>query len=121
MRTTLSIDEDLLLRLKKAAHRSGLPLQQVVNSALRRGLDLLENERLRHPHRCPTFSMGSPSRGLDLDKALDIAVALDGDEPAREPEFGASASTTGAAVGDRLRREPDDRRSSGSAGDRRRL
>lgn len=38
MRTTLTIDDDLMARLKDEAHRRRLPFRQVVNAALRRAL-----------------------------------------------------------------------------------
>ena len=38
MRTTLTIDDDLLAALKKIAHDSGKPFKQVVNATLRNGL-----------------------------------------------------------------------------------
>ena len=38
MRTTLTIDDDLLAALKKIAHDSGKPFKYVVNAALRNGL-----------------------------------------------------------------------------------
>lgn len=38
MRTTLTIDDDLMARLQDEAHRRRLPFRQVVNAALRRAL-----------------------------------------------------------------------------------
>ena len=38
MRTTLTIDDDLLAALKKIAHDSGKPFKHVVNAALRNAL-----------------------------------------------------------------------------------
>lgn len=38
MRTTLTIDDDVMARLQDEAHRRRLPFRQVVNAALRRGL-----------------------------------------------------------------------------------
>lgn len=38
MRTTLTLDDDLMARLKEEAHRRSLPFRDVVNAALRRGL-----------------------------------------------------------------------------------
>ncbi|MEW6435074.1 MAG: ribbon-helix-helix protein, CopG family [Myxococcota bacterium] len=38
MRTTLTLDDDLMERLKEEAHRRRIPFRDVVNEALRRGL-----------------------------------------------------------------------------------
>lgn len=38
MRTTLTVDDDLMARLKEEAHRRRVPFRDVVNEALRRGL-----------------------------------------------------------------------------------
>lgn len=38
MRTTLTLDDDLMARLKEEAHRRRVPFRDVVNEALRRGL-----------------------------------------------------------------------------------
>ncbi len=38
MRTTLTIDDDLMARLKAEAHRLRVPLREVVNATLRRAL-----------------------------------------------------------------------------------
>lgn len=38
MRTTLTIDDDLMARLQDEAHRRRVPFRQVVNAALRRAL-----------------------------------------------------------------------------------
>jgi hypothetical protein len=39
MRTTLTIDDDLMLRLKEEAHRRRLPFRDVVNAALRKSFE----------------------------------------------------------------------------------
>jgi len=38
VRTTLTIDDDLMARLKEEAHRRKVPFRDVVNAALRRAL-----------------------------------------------------------------------------------
>jgi hypothetical protein len=88
VRTTLTIDDDLLNELKEVAHREGLPLKQLVNRALRRGLRALDESVAGKPYRCPTFSMGVAAPGtVDLDKALSIAAELEDEETARKLEL----------------------------------
>jgi len=38
MRTTLTLDDDVAVKLRELAHRRRLPFKEVVNSVLRRGL-----------------------------------------------------------------------------------
>jgi hypothetical protein len=83
MRTTLTIDDRLFAELKERAHREGVPLKQVVNQALRRGLEAPVGSSKRKPYRVRAHSMG---RALvpSLDKSLAIAAALEDDEIARK-------------------------------------
>ncbi len=83
MRTTLTIDDDLLAELKKLAHREGLPLKHVIHRALRAGLQSFRAPPRRRPYRATTHSMGQ-ARVPDLDKALQVAAALEDDEIARK-------------------------------------
>lgn len=76
MRTTLTIEDQLLAALKDAAHQSGKPFKQVVNEVMRKGL--LANDRPAvRPYRMKPASMGSVGAGLNLDKALELADALE--------------------------------------------
>lgn len=75
MRTTLTLEEDLASRLKDLAHERGVSFKQVVNEAIRKGLD---DERPRQTFKLPTFDMGKPL--VDLTKATQLADALDDEE-----------------------------------------
>jgi hypothetical protein len=83
MRTTLVIDDYLMRELKEKAHRTGKPLKALVNEALRRGLSELDAPSQKKPYRGRTYSMGYPPR-LNLDKALEIAAALEDEEVVRK-------------------------------------
>ncbi|MEB3322883.1 MAG: hypothetical protein VKI81_08665 [Synechococcaceae cyanobacterium] len=72
MRTTLTIDDLLLRRLRQKAAASGQSFKQVVNDTLRAGLDTSPPVR-REPYRCPTFSIGAVAAGFDLSKANRLA------------------------------------------------
>lgn len=83
MRTTLTIDDQLLAELMDRAHRQNLPLKRVVNDVLRRGLEAEASAPPRKPYRARTFAMGKalvPS----LDKSLAIATVLEDEEVARK-------------------------------------
>lgn len=83
MRTTLTIDDDIMKALKQKAHDSGLPVKAVVNMALREGLNEMGKPKRLKPYKCKTFSLGYPPRA-DLDRALEVAERLESEEIARK-------------------------------------
>jgi len=83
MRTTITIDDDLMDRLKREARRARLSFKAAVNPALRLGLDRLQPPARRRTFRQRTFRMGYPP-GRPLDKALQLAALLEDEEVARE-------------------------------------
>ncbi len=72
MRTTLTLDDDVAVRLERL-RRNGRTLKEVVNEALRAGLDALEKRR---PAARKTYTMP-----MDLGELLvpldDISEVLD--------------------------------------------
>lgn len=86
MRTTLTIDERLARDLKEIAHRSGKPFKQVVNETLHAGLSAKKAPKARR-YRLKPESLGQPLPGIDLDKALQLADALEDVEIARKLEM----------------------------------
>jgi hypothetical protein len=87
MRTTLTIDERLARHLKEIARRSGKPLKQVVNETLRAGLSAQKAPARVSRYRLKPSSLGQPLPGIDLDKALKVADALEDVEIARKLEM----------------------------------
>jgi hypothetical protein len=85
MRTTLTIDDQLIAALKEAAIRSGKPFKQVANEALRAGLRELSRPAPR-PYRLQPASMGQAHVGIDVDKALHLAAALEDEAISRKLE-----------------------------------
>ena len=83
MRTTLTIDDYIMRQLKELAHRTGQPLKKVVNDTLRAGLENRRKPGRNRKYRCKTFAMGFPPR-MNLDKALEIASALEDNEISRK-------------------------------------
>lgn len=83
MRTTLTIDDQIMAELKERAHRENVPLKQVVNQVLRRGLQAGGPRHPRKPFRAKTFAMGQPLVP-SLDKSLALAAALEDEEIARK-------------------------------------
>jgi hypothetical protein len=87
VRTTLTIDERLARELKEIAHRSGRPFKQVVNETLQAGLGARKAPRKARRYRLAPASLGQPLPGIDLDKALQLADALEDAEIARKLEL----------------------------------
>lgn len=84
MRTTLTIDDQLAELLKEAAYRSGKSFKQVVNDTLRAGLDKQDTPPKVKPYRVKAVSLGGVRPGIDLDKALQLADALEDAEILRK-------------------------------------
>ena len=85
MRTTLTLDDDLALKLKEKAHKSGKPFKVVVNMAIREGL---RRPAVRpKPYRVKPVALGGVQPGVDLDRALRLAEALEDEAIARKLEL----------------------------------
>lgn len=78
MRTTVTLDPDVEMLLKDAAHRSGKPFKATLNDAIRAGLRPPARTAMPAPE-WPTFDMG-PSV-IDLTKAMALADELDDQRP----------------------------------------
>jgi hypothetical protein len=86
MRTTLTLDEDVAAELKRLARKTGRPLKELVNDALRVGLHSRRAPAGR-PYRLEPVSLGGVRAGVDLDRALRLADALDDEALARKLEL----------------------------------
>jgi hypothetical protein len=86
MRTTLTLDEDVAAELKRLARKTGRPLKELVNDALRVGLHARRAPTGR-PYRLEPVSLGGVRAGVDLDRALRLADALDDEALARKLEL----------------------------------
>ncbi|MFN0313820.1 MAG: hypothetical protein ACKVQA_02105 [Burkholderiales bacterium] len=86
MRTTLTLDDRIAKALKTLAHRSGKPFKQVVNETLQTGLAANETPKPR-PYKLKPVALGGVLPGIDIDKALRLAAALEDEEIARELEL----------------------------------
>jgi hypothetical protein len=83
MRTTVRIDDDLLLELKERSRQENLSFAKLINSLLRRGLSASEQDRQpKGRYRERAVSMGKPA--IDLDRALGVASGLEDEEILRK-------------------------------------
>ena len=76
MRTTLSLNDSLLNELKAIAHETGKPFKQIVNETLAVGLQYRNRPQAR-VYRLQPANLGKLHPGVNLDKALQLADALE--------------------------------------------
>jgi hypothetical protein len=76
MRTTLTLDDDNAVRLERLRKERDASLKDVVNEAIRRGLNAM-NERLpaREPFRTGVYDPGKPY--IQVDNIGDVLEVLD--------------------------------------------
>ena len=84
MRTTVSIDPDLAAKLQRVARERGISFKEALNTMLRAGM--AEGTGTARPYRLPARRLGLRP-GIDLDKALHLAAALEDDETIRTLEL----------------------------------
>ena len=77
MRTTVNLDEDLASVLKKAARRGDRSFTAVVNETLRAGLTKRGGQPRPRRYHLEPASLGGAVLGVDLDRALRLADALE--------------------------------------------
>ena len=83
MRTTVTLDPDVAAKLKAVARARGISFKQALNQAVRAGLGGPRRSGRRFEQS--THPMGLRP-GVDLDKALKLASALEDEEIARKLE-----------------------------------
>jgi Ribbon-helix-helix protein, copG family len=84
MRTTVTLDADVAAKLKAVARQRGISFKEALNQAVRAGLG---SRRRAVPLPSPyTQAMGLRA-GIDLDRALRLAAALEDEESARKLEM----------------------------------
>ncbi len=72
-RTTLIIDDAVMQRLRRLAHKEGRRLSELVNSLLVEGLQR-RTEAPRHDFTLPAHSMGKPKVNLGDRNALEALM-----------------------------------------------
>ncbi|MBS1799804.1 MAG: hypothetical protein JSS95_08270 [Acidobacteria bacterium] len=77
MRTTLTLDDDVVLLLRKEIRRSGEPFKQAVNRCLRAALSSSTGKATAKPFKVIPIDLQLPE-GINLDKTSAILEALEG-------------------------------------------
>jgi hypothetical protein len=84
MRTTLTLDDDNAVRLERLRKERDLSLKEVVNDAIRRGLDALSQPSPpRKPFRTTTIDGGEPVFKSPTE-LKDLIARLDEEEQLRK-------------------------------------
>ncbi len=83
MRTTVTLDDDVVASLERIQQERRVSFKEAINSTLRVGL---AGEREARPYRLPTYRMGVRP-GIDLDRALQLDAALEDEETLRQLEL----------------------------------
>jgi hypothetical protein len=74
MRTTVTLDPDVAAKLKEVARERGISFKEALNGTLRAGF--AAGGRGGQPYQVPSRRLGLRP-GVDLDKALRLAAALE--------------------------------------------
>jgi hypothetical protein len=78
VRTTLSLDDDVAVRLKAEVRRSGKSFKEVVNDGLRLALSQRPDKSPDPPFEIHARDLGPLRPGLRLDNIGDLIEAADG-------------------------------------------
>lgn len=79
MRTTLTLDDDVLDKARAVAAKLNLPFRRVVNEALRTGLQAVEEPPRTRPYRTRPHRMGLKA-GRNLDNIQALLSQIEGED-----------------------------------------
>jgi len=79
LRTTLSIDDDVLEKAKSAAAKRRLPFRTVINEALRAGLKTMATPPDAVPYQTKPHKLGLKT-GRNLDNIQELLTQIEGED-----------------------------------------
>jgi hypothetical protein len=79
MRTTLSIDDDVIDRARAVAAKLRRPFRAIVNEALRAGLDQVARPTKQRPYKTEPHAMGLRF-GRNLDNIQELLAQIEGED-----------------------------------------
>ena len=79
MATTVTIDDDVLVKVRSVAEKIHAPLRRVVNDALRAGLPVIEVPGDCRPYRTQARDMGQKP-GMNLDNIQELLAQIEGED-----------------------------------------
>jgi hypothetical protein len=78
MRTTLTLDPDVSAKARRGAAKLGKPFKEVVNSALRIGLDEILKPAEAKPYKTKSRALGL-REGLSYDNVAELLAHTEGE------------------------------------------
>jgi hypothetical protein len=78
MRTTITLDEDTAAKLKAEMRRTGKPMKEALNDALRRAFAQKRQPTQTTPFRIQARDLGALKPGLNLDNVGELLEQLEG-------------------------------------------
>ncbi len=78
MRTTLTLNPDVAAKAKRGAAKLGKPFKEIINDALRIGLEEMLKPPATKPYRTVPHSMGL-RRGLSYDNIAELLASAEGE------------------------------------------
>jgi hypothetical protein len=78
MRTTLTLDDDVAVKLREVSRRAGRPFREIVNETLRRGLVSRRVAAQRQSFRIAACDLGDLKPGLSLDNVAELIEHAEG-------------------------------------------
>jgi len=79
MRTTISIDDDVMERAHAVADKLGMPFKTIVNEALRNGLDQVEQPAKQRSYKTKPHKMGLRA-GRNIDNIQELLAQIEGED-----------------------------------------
>jgi hypothetical protein len=79
MRTTITIDDDVLEHARALAAKLRTPFKTVINEALRFGLEHVERPARQKPYKTRPHAMGLKS-GRNLDNIQELLSQIEGED-----------------------------------------
>lgn len=79
MRTTITIDDDVLEHARAIANRSRTPFKTVVNKALRAGLGQVEQASVQNFYQTKPHAMGI-RQGYNIDSVQKLLARIEGED-----------------------------------------
>ena len=80
MRTTLTLDPDVAMKLKKSMAENKITFKEAVNQTLRRGMKAAAKEKKRAPFKVIPHSFGFKP-GIDQNKLNQLLDQMDAEKP----------------------------------------
>ena len=79
MRTTISIDDDVMEKARALAGTLGMPFKTIINEALRNGLDKIEQPAKQHSYKTKPHKMGVRT-GRNIDNIQELLAQIEGED-----------------------------------------